>query len=220
MKSILLFCLLVPAFAFGQPETVIPAQPKHEMGLNLFSISDLGNRPHAQKGLVDFGFFNGIYYKYHTGKNAWRASFNYYQNVIDIHNADDIWFYNSLGTKKAGETKVGFEHNFCSGRFSPFIFSDLTFTYSKYKGEEEGSGDIIVYQKRSFNIESFEYGITGGVGAKYQITKNIVVSLETSFNGFYSVSEDLLNPYSYSHKNKGYGYRYNPINRLGLAVAF
>jgi hypothetical protein len=221
MKSIFLICFLLPILSFAQTENTTVAQPKNEIGLNLFSINDLSNRNYLEnKFTADFSFCSGLYYKFHSGKNVWRTSFDYFQNKIVIDDQQPEFSYSSNGIKKAGEFKAGYERDFSKGKFSPFVFSDLFFQYSKYSGTASESGCFIVFKNLPFNIETFETGISGGAGVKYQITKNIVISLESSLSGFYSISEDLINHAPGYPKTKEYNYRINPLNRLGAAFTF
>jgi len=221
MKHIFLFCLLIPVFSFAQTENAPVVQPKNEFGLNLFSIDHLTwNNYSKNKYAADFGYFSGIYYKLHFGKNVWRSSFDYSQKTIVNNNNWAEGYYSSIGTKKSGETKVGYQRNFCSGKFSPYVFSDFSFTYSKYSGIDNGSGCFMYFQNRPFIIESFTYGIAGGVGAKYQIGKNIVISIESSAMVARSFNEDLLNHSPNYPKYKSIDNKINPLNRLGFALIF
>jgi hypothetical protein len=221
MRNIFLILLLTPIFSFAQTENTV--QSKNELGLNLFSFSDFSATTYpATKFGSNLNFGNGIYYKFHTNKNVWRSSISFFKQKIVINDGQQFegYSFHSNGIKKAGEAKVGYQRDFCSGKLSPFIFSEFSFLYSKYTGHASEMGCFGYYGDRPFDIESFEYGISGGIGLRYEITKNIVVSIESNAKGVLSVNEDMLNHSPYYPKYKNFDYRFNPLSRLGVAIAF
>jgi hypothetical protein len=224
MKKLVVIGLFISTFSFAQ-DIIPPVESitnKHELGLNIFSITDLGRGNfHSSKTTVqaEYNLATGLYYKYHSGKNAWRASFNYYQKAIAVNNyIDDFYYFISAGVKKSEQFTAGYQREFGNGKFAPFVFSDLLFRYGNYSGKESYYGDITQCENCPFHREVFEYGIDAGFGFKYEAAKHITLSWETSVQGFYSVSEDLQ--YPQNGKFRQFDNRLNPLSQLGFAVTF
>ncbi|MCX6312126.1 MAG: hypothetical protein NT084_10895 [Bacteroidetes bacterium] len=225
MKFLALICLLISTISLAQTESASVSKEngpsKNELGLNLFSVTNF------ERGLstvdkrqysADFNLFSGVYYKYHFGKNAWRASFDFNQKSIFTNVAPNISYYYSENAKRNFiGLKAGYERKFGNRKLNAFVFSDLIFNYYNLRGVHSYSGCFGWGENVPFNEETFEYGLAGGAGIRYAISKNIALSYEFSAQGFCSVYQDILNS---GVKWVEFGYHLNPANKLGFAIAF
>lgn len=225
MKLFAIFCLFISSFSFAQNETgSIPKENiplKNELGLNIFSITNFERGLDAvdkRQYKSEFNYFSGIYYKYHFGKNAFRASFDLQQKSIFINVAPNISYYYSENARQNFiGLKAGYERDFGNGKLKAFLFSDLIFNYKNVFGIHSYSGCFGWGENVPFNEETFEYGLACGAGVRYSISKNIVLSYEFNAQGFCSVYQDILNA---GDKWVDFGYHLNPISKLGFAIAF
>jgi hypothetical protein len=204
------------------PVTGEALPPQNEFGINLFSVRNLEWSKMQfvpLKFSAEANFATGIYYKRHLGKNAIRFSADYQQLSIIQQTTFDATQHSSSGMRKTIDLNAGMERTFGSKRLQLFIFSDLVFNFSNYKGIESYSGCFVWCQNCPFHYQTFESGLDIGAGIKYELIKNISISLETSVQGFYSVNKNILYPNPYG-KSQYFDYRINPISKLGVSLVF
>lgn len=216
MKKAFLFLLFLPAFAFAQ-ETENPVKPAyhHEIGLNLLSIVQYNiHLNHA-----DINSMPGVYYKYHFGQNALRASVDYMHRRLKYNPAflPENATYFMDGMKDNFSINAGYERSFFKGKFQLFAFSDLIFNYVNIKGERSYQVSFGPYGSFPFALETFQYGIAGGCGMRYSITPRFQLAWELAGQEVVSVDDDLGKPGDKTVSLKGY---FNPVNKLGIAVSF
>jgi hypothetical protein len=222
MKKTFLIFLFLPLFSFAQQEE-IPAH-QNEIGLNLFSATKIeSNRDMLDRRKISTSLsaFSGIYYKRHFGQNAWRASFDYSQiaKMTGEGFTEDPFYssYHLSARVKNVGIALGYERSFRSGKFQPYVFSDLVFNYQNMTGMRSEYGCFGPIGIFPFSEEIFEYGVSTGAGMRYSINSHIHLSYEFAAQGFVSVFQDLSN---IGYKYVDLGYHLNPVNKLGFAVSF
>jgi hypothetical protein len=226
MKKALLFFGFLPLFVCGQTpsgELSLPA-PKHEIGINLFSVTRLSSlpwRPWYEN--PDFNFVPGLYYKRHFGQNALRGSFDFSQHRLRrgdsspaIYGAD---YYSTV--RRNFTVSLGYERSFGTHKFQPYIFSDLYFMHEKETGERFYWGEFGLNGLRPISMNTSEFGLAGGMGFRYKITPKLSLSYEFAVQGYYSkVKEQSI--YHDNRVDTYYrgGFHVNPVSKLGFAILF
>jgi hypothetical protein len=224
MKTFVLLSLFISTLSFAQTETIVPkenVQPKNEFGFNFFSLTNIHKEYDPidrYQYKADFNYFSGVYYKYHFGKNAVRSSFDFNQKAILINIQPSKPYYYSESAKQEFVTlKAGYEREFGTKKLKTYLFSDLIFNYNHVQGIRSSPGCFGWGEDSPFNEERFEYGIAGGGGLRYSVSKNIVLSYEFSAQQYCYVYQDILNS---GKKWVGFGHHLNPVSKLGLAFTF
>lgn len=222
MRKTFLFLALLPLFSFAQDvEIKVKPQPSHEVGVNLFSVTNLDTYLDYVDRLVtdaDVNYIPGVYYKYHFGKNALRASFDYTQKFIRSGDPDAGYGGHYVaGWKKDLSIGMGYERSFGNWKLQPYVFGDAVFNYHNMTGERLEWGCFGPNGIFKFSEETLEYGMAVGTGMRYKITPRLNVSYEFAAQGFIAVFDDL---YHAGPKYVDRDYRINPVNKLGLSFSF
>jgi hypothetical protein len=217
-----------------------PATFKHEIGLNLFSITNIGIPGETVFHVVPdniYGFTNvnlpsGIYYKLHSGKNALRLSYDYFQRsyteseyvdlskyIIDGPNSPIAYTYTYAGVKKEHEFKIGYQRTIGTKRFTGFFALDLVANYNKFQGTNQYLWHPEErYYTSPFYYEQYKAGIALGGGLKYKITKRLSISYELSLAGIYTRSKDIA--YSGNQLKTEVSAKLNPVRMIGIGYSF
>jgi hypothetical protein len=213
---------------------------KHEAGLNLFSITNIGipveTKFHVQpENVYDATIFNvpsGIYYKLHSGKNALRLSYDYLQRsyteseyvdvshwIFEAANPPSGYTYTYSGIKKEHELKIGYQRTLGTKRFTGFFAVDLIAGYNKFVGENTFNWHPMEsYFSVPFYYEQYKAGIALGGGLKYKLTKRLSLSYEFSFAGIYSRSRDITN--KNSDPKTDLSLKLNPVRMIAIGYSF
>jgi hypothetical protein len=240
MRKVISFILsfLFPLTFNAQPlETATDGGPRHELGMNLFSITNVYPGKFPLSNITSSGsyyktgynVFPGIYYRFYSGKNALRISFDYSQKAysdmervtIDEYMSYD---YSYAGIKINHDLKFGYQRSFGMKRVQPFIFSDLVFNYDKFTGVQNnywlssGFSPIPVSSSSAFYIEQYLFGIAPGGGVRIKVSKNIVLTYELSAIFSYSRRhETVRDSKSWTSEIE---WRFNPIKMFGFGITF
>lgn len=213
---------------------------KHEIGLNLFSITNIGipgeavfrAAPDNVYGLAHINVPSGIYYKLHSGKNALRLSYDYFQKsyteseyvdvsnwIFEAPNPPTGYTYTYRGTKKEHEFKIGYQRSFGEKRLSAFFALDLVANYNKFQGTNEFNWHPEEsHYLAPFYYEQYKAGIALGGGLKYKINKRLSLSYELSFAGIFARSKDIA--YKNSSFKTDLSLKLNPVRMIGIAYSF
>ncbi len=161
---------------------------------------------------------SGVYYKYHAGKNVFRAALDYDQQVIFINTGTEtLWYYNKIDAiRRTGGLRLGYERELGSKRLVPFVAGDLAFAYSNYRGKQTWWGCFGGGENVPFTEHTYEAGISAGGGLKYKATGRVTITLETTAQVFVRHSAGTRTPYTYTD----IGFRYNPVRTLGVSMSF
>src|ERR1041385_363043 len=225
MKKILLAFLFLPAFSFAQ-EADLPNEKiishSQELGANLFSITEFRtylNASDKQLNSAAFNYAPGFYYKYHFGKNAFRAGidFTHHSTISQSDLTENGYQYIIAIRKRDLYLTAGYEYSFGNGHFKPFIFADAMMHYDNQTGIHTEYGCFGPIGNVPFSEQTFEYGIQAGAGLSYSINSLFSITLETQEQGFISVYQDVLHT---NYEWVDHGFRFNPVSRLGFAVSF
>ena len=242
-KNILfIFLLFFSICSFAQDDKITDGPSKnnkYELGLNLFSITNVGFQKadpsnESEIDIYDFTSYNvpsGLYVKLHSGKNALRLSYDYFQRRFAAHSFTDLsniiyeipvdnsYDYHYNGIKKDHEFKVGYQRTMGKKRFTGFFSADLVFNYNKFYGTQtvtwhpsEVVGTVPFYHER------YNAGIAIGGGLSYKITKRLNIIYEFSVAGIYTRKKESAN------KNRDWGneqsLKLNPVRMLGVGYLF
>ena len=149
MKNIitsLAFLFLLSASASALCDST-HAKRKHELGLILYSNSAYFAFVDGSKNKLpvfyNHNFIPGIQYKLKLNKkNALRASaqFTYVKTNIASPSEQIIASYEQNSKTKGIELRAGYERIFHFGKFKPYVFSDLLYSYQHTKGYKAWSG--------------------------------------------------------------------------------
>jgi len=234
-SSLIILLFLFPLLYHAQDLAPLSDSPKHELGMNLFSVINIypGKSQHSSITPGDpfyktgNNIFPGIYYKYHSGKNALRLSLDYFQKAHSGMGSITFDPYTSFDYSYAGimtnhDFKIGYQRSFGTRRVIPFIFSDLVFNYNKLTAAQ----NIYLYTQYfpvssvslPYYIEQYLFGISPGGGVKIRLSKNVVLTYEFSAIFSYSRSHEILRGSKYWATE--FDWRVNPIKMLGFGVVF
>jgi hypothetical protein len=216
---------------------IIPKKQRvFESGMNLYTMNFIGSDYHMQysnQGAVDQFFFNGFYFKFFKGKNALRVLTNYFQKINEFDNTYMYPYYldyaptgRVTGTYKAGDFKIGYQRLFGSKKLSAYFFADVHYSYSQLKGDYSGMVHpcytsycvpySLIRYPESYLIERSQFGLVKGLGLRWCIANRLTLNLETNFETYYFMQEDIKNSRS---KQQGAGFTYNPL-QFSLGFVF
>jgi hypothetical protein len=233
--SILVLGLFLPFITLSQDvEKTTTTQPKNELGINLFSVTDWYNALDPKirkwqaslpiKEVLQTNFFSGIYYKRHYGKNTLRTSLEYFQKTrIDFSSftyAGSDYHTSYAATTKTGEVKIGYERSFGNCKLRPYLFVDAVFGYSILKGKSNYYIDLGQTEIRDEYFETYSGGTAIGGGLSYKVSKNIAFTYEFSIESRVSKSHALAYPREQRPTGIGSYHKINPVRQLGLSVLF
>lgn len=239
-NTLFVLSVLIPLAFIAQdikPVEAIIDQPKHEIGMNLFSLTNVypGKCPHSNVTSSDpyyktgYNIFPGVYYKYHSGKNVLRLSFDYTQKAysdmesvkLDAYTSYD---YSYAGIKTNHDLKIGYQRNFATKKVVPFIFSDLVVNYDKFTAVQNyywyrfGFSFPSTSVSLPLYIEQYLFGVAPGGGLIIKLSKNIVLTYEFSAIFSYSRQHEILMRSKYWTSE--FDWRFNPVKMLGFGIAF
>jgi len=139
---------------------------------------------------LENNFFRGINFKYYFGKNAFRCNFDYYKEVVHVSYDESF----KEGVSKTGILNVGYQRLLRKARFSPYVFTDLSYAYSEENGMRAGYiylFNYIGYQNRTYHLKTSSFGISPGLGLRYNPVKSIVLGVETNILYSFSFQRDV-----------------------------
>lgn len=177
----------------GEPQNLSKKKNFWEGGINLYKYKFIEG-PLPGENI----FFNGLGFKYFSGKNVFRAGVNYSEKINKTNN-----YYRYDREKeiiRSGSISVGYQRLFRKARFSPYVFSDLSYGYTEEKGIYSSFGYVINYQSDSYKRRTSSFAISSGLGLRYNPFKSLVLSVEADLYYVFSMEN-----YRYS-KNDSYKY--------------
>lgn len=218
MKTTFIIFFSLPLIAFGQTSQLDnqPTKEKlnYEFGFNLYSLTGLHKNSINNKinYKLDNHFFSGLFLKYYLKQNIIRLSIDYYQNLINEEWKSDPWYSTTKGEYRAGEIKIGYERQLSKKKLVPFIHTDFCYNYSQSNGLSTVYGDIVWFTDKPFLIKKNEFSLSAGLGLKYYVSKNIILTYEfNAQSGYEYIRED-----GSSYRN--YLSMFNPIRQFGLSI--
>jgi hypothetical protein len=230
--KITLIITLITGFHFvgklsAQESITLPQEAQRktrfsELGMNLYSLGLIrADQQYYTGEVVDQGFFNGFYYKYFKGRNALRTSFNYFQKITgNFYNPGYFYPLQGNGVKRSGELKAGYQYLFGNKKLSAYFFVDARYCYSTEEGVSSYDywlmstriDGIAAYPGRypyNYLVERTDIGICKGLGLRWNIADKLTLNLETQFEYYYFIQQDLKNSYG---KRTGTGIAVDPIH--------
>lgn len=217
---ILLVVLSVSCTGYSQDNT----PKKHEIGLSLYSYSYattyLSGGDSYFRYAPNHQFIDGLSYKYHWGKVALRAGFNYQLHtfpnelpedlILTQEYRDDLYW----GKIWNVSSSIGVERVFGTKKVQPYVAMDVYFMYGKNDGKPAYYGNPLI---DLFNYPQENIVYSGGfkpvLGISYKIINQLSIRLETSGSiGWYRQD-------NYGVSN-GFFVNYNPISALSINFHF
>lgn len=86
------------------------------------------------------------------------------------------------------------------GRFRPNLFVGPTFSYLLYKSYETNDNGSLPPGTRKEDFNTFDFGVTGGIGLNYRITESFRLLLDARYN--YGIS-DIMKSAAMNVNNQG-----------------
>lgn len=223
MKFLFTPFLFLPLFVFGQennPAPELKTSFSHEIGINLFSVTNLVFPTAYDAGSCQVHPVSGLYYKYHFGQNALRASIDYRQKVTfdERGGGYELSYLKTANIRRTGELHLGYEREFGHGRLQGFAFSELLFGLANEQGIRTWYSCFGGGVDEPYSVNSYSGGMAAGGGLRYQAGTHLSVTLEAGANGSYSLNKDQLHPEYLTYGR--WNYNLLPVGRLGLAYGF
>lgn len=204
---LLLISILLTNYLMAQNEI-----KKHELSLNILANEYNLDIPSEYRTL-EFIYFNGFQYKYGFNKFIIRGSFvfNKKEDIIYPNN----YFLISLSDKSQFyDIRFGIEKVLLKKKlFKLFGFSDLVYRNQNGITQFTGVSDLDgKYYEGIYKYQNHRFGLSVGAGAKFNITENVYLNLETCFAATIPLFTGDFHPQL--------NYFLNPIKTLALGVSF
>ncbi|MCD4679426.1 MAG: hypothetical protein K8S00_03465 [Bacteroidales bacterium] len=157
----------------------------HEIGINLYNITEHKQQFYLNKLSDNHNFVNGIMYKRHYGKNAIRVGFYYYYSKFSIEESGQNYYYKNEGQNNFGEFRIGYERKITTSKLQPYFALDLSITFGNMTGISGSESYMWWYTESPYTIRIDDLGISPSIGLKYQAVDRFSFSIETSVNIVY-----------------------------------
>src|SRR5690606_13434875 len=174
--------LILLFFSFG---TYAQKEYGHELGVNLFSLTNYGDSQIDKESSMDINPPSGIMFKRQCGKNAVRMSLDYYHSTYEGTYNGPYYEERSRGKFNQGILRIGYERKLSSTALQPYFATDIALSYSRDQGILERNRSAIVempYGSFDYNYKSISYGIAPAVGLRYNFSERFSVSIESNIN--------------------------------------
>ena len=212
-----------PAVAQRVKYPVLQEEPRcgrHEIGVNLFSWIKTNNAGHYGS---DQFFLNGLQYKLHCGKNAWRVGVDLFPKRYvfgaSLGPGGDYPTPHSYqaGSVRDARFRVGFQRSFGKGKVKPFAGMDVGFRYITEEYDFEGAADFVYNPSWGTIRKTTEQPFVAPlVGINYRPTEHWSVTVEATFYAISSRSKTERTERSYIYpEERTHSYSQNE-NRLLL----
>lgn len=147
---------------------------------------------HPSSRIVKHGFLSGLYLKYYSGVHVVRASLNYFEEEEQL----PYWgYYGNSIRSRTGLFSAGYQRLFLKGRFSPYLFNDLSYSYGQKDmlppcftclTPQAGTEPIVFWDTSQlpgmvmpYRTQISAIGFSQGFGLRYNPFKSFVISVET-----------------------------------------
>jgi hypothetical protein len=171
--------------AFESPKVgAEPSRYRNEVGLNLFALvmfnyDPLYSRPQDPRP----SFVNGLNYKRRIGLSAYRSSIDVFRDSFEDGSGGTNGgpYFSAKGTASRMELRLGFGHQFTSGRMRPYGALDLIAGYEHIHFEGEGEGGAFVWQERrafGYSTSTMRYGTAVSFGLAWRFARHLSCSAE------------------------------------------
>ena len=219
MAACLAHCGLAMAQVDPDDSQKEPCSVEHELGVNVVSWLNASLET-AFDGSGDIHYVNGLLYKLHCGRNAWRAGLDVFRESYVIGTSmGEGGDYASTHTYREGcssdaRVRLGYQRSFGTCDLKPFAGVDVGFRYVKEQYDFEFNGDFIYNPTwGSGSITTEALFIAPLFGLNYRPTAHWSFTVEAAFSWSKGRSEkerterSYMSPeehtYSYSQEVKG-----------------
>jgi hypothetical protein len=155
---------------------------EQEIGVNLYNFSVYKSSfVYHAKPVIDQGFFNGLFYKRHFGKNAFRATIDHFYTRINTEYDWGMLYYKNTGIKNTLELRLGYERKLAIGKLFPYLAADAVFNVGRARGSRLSWGDMIPdLTERPYDTRAIGIGLAPAIGLKYRPVRQLAISLEAN----------------------------------------
>lgn len=164
----------------------VRSTPKHEIGVNVLSLVHFAYNPlYSRPEYNRLSFLNGLSYKRRVGQNAYRLSMDMFRDAFEVgvHSIGRHGSSSATGSALRTELRLGFEHQFTSGRIRPFAAGDIVVRREHVRLSGEGTGGIyglVDPEPSGYDITSMRIGPALSLGLTCRISKRFSCAMESS----------------------------------------
>lgn len=225
----LVLAQLDPAIAQKEPRGV-----EQELGINMVSWINV-DVENAFHGDGDIRYVNGLLYKLHCGRNAWRAGVDVFRDsyVIGTSMGEGGDYPSNHGYREGcssdARVRLGYQRSFGTCDLKPFAGVDVGFRYVKGHYDFEGNGDFIYNPTWGSGSNTTELLFIAPLfGMNYRPTVHWSFAVEAAFTWSKGRSEDertershmLPDEHTYSYSKEVKGMLVDPLRTVAVSYHF
>ncbi|MBA3682211.1 MAG: hypothetical protein H0W73_13790 [Bacteroidetes bacterium] len=209
--SLLLYALILITGEFkAQTDSINkPKKWSRELAINIYGLSITGGDYYTNYERTANNYaFSGLNMKFYNKKNAVRASFDYLQQIIA--NRRLYRTPNNLISSRGVQLSVGYQRMLGKKNPGLYVFTDLSY---KHANDIRTMPSYYPYWDYYYGntlsrITSVVYAVSPGIGIHIKLKKNIMLTLESAAQFYYSTERST----EISGKYKIKGIAAKPLN--------
>ncbi|MEO6305092.1 MAG: hypothetical protein ABIP51_18180 [Bacteroidia bacterium] len=158
-----------------------------ELGLNIYGLSINGGDYYTNyKTTANNYACSGLNVKFYNKRNVIRTSFDYLQQIIV--NSRFFNLQNNLISSKGIQLSVGYQRMLSKKSTSLFVFTDISYKHAnelRNIPSSYASWDYY-YRNQLTLVTSSVYSVSQGIGIRIKLRKNLLLTLESATQFYYS----------------------------------